>query len=404
MLEPIRQAANFLVSPWKRKDRGVFAAAGGSSAGVAVTRDAAMEVSSVMASVSCIAQDIGQIPLELWEERVVGDRRMQYRAAWAREYTLFTRGPNSYQTPQQWIEQILYHCLIFGKYFANKTYVGGFVDELHPFDDPSRVKVSREDGRLQYELLDGDAGLYAGRYTDEQVLYIPGPSPDGYLGRDIATSLRQPLGIALALSLHANTFFSKGGYPSVILILPEGTKEADRKIAKEKFEELYNGSGRSHVAVYSRGTELTRLESDPQKAQALESRQQNASDIASSMRVPEWRIRQQTPPSHQAWRDYIAITLGPWMERVRAGLEKHILGGVGGGPSSPRLYLAWDQERLLELDFPSQVAAYRQAIDGRILNPNEVRERLGFNPYAEGGAYVNPHTTAFADPATQGGE
>jgi len=386
---------------------GVVFIGGGSEAGIVVDRPMAMELSIVMSAMSCLVSDVGQIPLEIWEERYVADkkdpgkkRRMQYPATWTREYNRFAYGPNKYQTAQQWRENIMWHLLVFSDYLARRDDVGGYWDALHSLDNPASVTIQRVNGAKRFTLSQMDAGLAPGTYGSDRIFHIAGPSPDGYRGRDFVAANQQTLGLAYAMLRHGATFFANGAQPAAILILPPGTKEADRRKAKAAYLKNFGGKNLYKVAAFSHGTDIKPLTVDPEKSQLHESRQQVNRELAGLWRVPMWRIYQDTPPTPAAWKDYVLFCLAPWLWRISGACEKELLGAPPDGQEA-RFYLAWLTERLLELDYEALMRSLGMGIDKRILNPNEARYKLGMNPYDGGDEYLNPNTTAFEQPTSE---
>jgi HK97 family phage portal protein len=378
-----KSAMTAAAAAWRnRYPAGVAWLGGDLDAGVVVDREAAMEIAAVCACINILVKTVGQIPLAVYNNI---DRSPAYGK---REYDAWKRGPNAYQTTQAWQEQVMLHLLTAGDSYHRTGYVNGYWDALYPIEDPDTVVTTLRDGR-EVHTIDG------AEYDDRAIFHLHGPSPDGFSGRDFVNTHRQTLSLAKAVARYGGRWFANGGQMRGILIVPRSTTPDQLAAAKTAFLAAYGGDNLHAIAAYSEGTDYKQIDVDPEKAQALGTRQQVEKEIASLFDVPCWRLRGEQPPTLDARNAFYTDSIGPWLVRIAGGINKALLASSG-------VYAEHNTAALLRADMKSRSEAYRTLIEGRVLSPNEARARENLPPYTGGEVFVNPNTTAFNTPDNSG--
>lgn len=355
-------------------------------AGVVVDRETAMEIASVFACIRILSEDVGQIPLPVYRNTKEGP----VKAFRERAYKAFKYGPNAWQTVQDWQEQIMLHLLTCGDYFAEIARVNGAFDELYPQEKPDTVRPFVKSGRRWFEVTDAKSKSTR-TYNDTQMFHLHTPSVDGYAGRDMCDTHRQTLSLAKALYRYGAKFFANGGQPRGILILPPGQSQADCTAVAALFKQKYGGSNSHEVAAYKNGTDWKQISVDPEKSQALESRNQVNKEIAALYRVPLWRLYGETPPTPDARRAYWMDTVRPYLVRIAVGVNKWLIG------PGEAMYAEHNVAALLQADIKTRYEAYALGITNRILCPNEARRMENLRTYAGGDEFLNPNVISTED-------
>lgn len=351
----------------------------GSDAGVFITQEKAQEIWAVHACMDAIVSDLGQIPLHLYLRTSDGRNRID----WTVEGQALVYGPNDYQTTQEWIEQGTIHMLASGDHYARIGIVNSRWGQCFPIEDPSTVKTAIVQGRKSH--------TWRGQtYRQEEIFHLHNPSPDGWCGRDFVDNTRHTLGLARALYRSASRWFASGGQPRGFLVLPAGAQDPDIQKAKEAFKANYGGDNEWSPAVYTQGTTWVPISTDPEKSQALGSRQQVAKEISALLRFPLWRLYGEQPPTLEARVGYYADTLGPFMARWRNNINKQLLLPYNPGGN---VYCEFTTEAILQADLLTRMQAYGEAIKNKIMNPNECRERENMSTYSGGELFQNPNTS-----------
>lgn len=342
-------------------------------AGAIVTREVAMEIPVVFACINARMEDIGKIPLRVYQDQGGG---VKVPAPWTKEYQFVKYGPNLYMTAQAWQEQIVGQCSTDGDHYARIARVGAYVDELYPVEDPTEVETKIVAGSPVH-TWNGQA------YSSADMFHVAGPSLDGYSGRAMTHTHRQTFSLARALFKYGARYFATGGTIRGILVLPAGTNPKDIPAAKQLFRDTYGGDNLHEIAVYGPGTDFKPISVDPDKGQVLQTRQQVASEICGIMNMPEWRIFQKQAPNLEARRGYYTDSLGPWMTRISSAITKYLL------PAG--FFCEHVTAAFLQADILARMQSYAAAITSRIMNPNEVRAIENMPPYAGGEEFYNPN-------------
>ena len=360
-------------------------------AGVIVSRESMMEIAVVFACMNILTESVGCIPIKVFKN----EKGIRKDASWTREGKMLTAGANDFQTAQDWLTQIMFHLLSYGDYYAKILYVDGYIDQLIPFSNPEEFTTEIRNGqKVFYRQIFGQT--QATQYTSKEIFHIPAPSPDGYTGRDFIHTHRQTLSLAKSICKYGAKFFSNGGAPRGILVIPGIGKstvhdKSGDKIAKAKeaFRKSYGGDNWHEIAVFPAETEFKPLSVDPDKSQALETRQQVNKEIAAIYNVPFWRLYQETAPTLEQRNSFYTDSLTPWLTRISGHINKQIL------PDG--FYCKFIPAALLQADLKSRYEAYQIAIGSRFLCPNEVRAMEEKEPYQGGDKFINPNVMSKTD-------
>lgn len=359
--------------------RGIVYLGNDIDAGIVVDRETALEISTVFACINTLTMDIGQVPIGVYRYTQTG----RQKAPWTAEGKAFRNGPNAYQTTQDWLEQVMLHLLTNGNHYSRIGRVGGYLDELYPIEDPDEVTVELRGGEKVF--------TYEGREISQgEIFHVHGPSVDGYSGRNFVESHRQTLSLGRALYRYGSRWFANGGQMRGILIVP-GIKPESIDSAKAAFKRAYGtDSGLHEVAVYSAGTDYKPIDVDPEKAQALQTRQWFSREVAALYRIPLWKLYGEQPATSEARNAYYADCLTSWFVRITGNINRQLM-------PDDSIYAEFNTAALLRADIQTRYGAYSTGIQARFLNPNEVRAMENMDGYDGGEQFINPNTFSPAD-------
>ena len=129
-------------------------------------------------------------------------------------------------------------------------------------------------------------------------------------------------------------------------------------------------------------------------AQFLQSRQLSEQQLASIFGVPLFLLNSTEKSTtwgtglEQISRGYLRFTLAPRLNRNEQTLSRELL----TPEEQTRFYFQFDTSRFSLGDFKERMEAYGHAIQNGVFNPDEAREREGYNPRddGEGGEYWKP--------------
>jgi len=362
---------------------------GGTSSGVHVNEQTAMQSSAVYACILVISQAVASLPLHVYKYESIGSRMAPEHEL----YDLLHFEPNPDMSSFVFRQTLMMHLLLYGNAYAHiiRT-AGGRIKAIYPLF-PEKMTVNRAPNneiyytywRSQDENLGGEKNG-AVTLRREEVLHIPGLSFDGLVGYSPIAVAKNAIGIALATEEYGATFFANNANPGGVLEHPGALQNKD-KIA-EAWEAMFSGSKRRHgVAVLEEGMKYNPITVSPNEAQFLETRKYQLNDIARIFRVPPHMIGDLDKSSFSNIEmqslEFVVYTLDPWVVRWEQAMQRALL-----LPSEKRDYfIKFNVNGLLRGDYKSRMEGYATGRQNGWLSANDIRELEDMDkiPVEEGG-------------------
>ncbi|MEW2635254.1 phage portal protein [Streptomyces sp. NPDC048389] len=369
------------------------------SAGVRVDYDTAMMYAPFFAGVRVIAEDLGLLPLFLYERM----RRGKQRATGHPLYPLLHDAPNDMMGAMAFKEALQGHAITWGRGVAyvvthERT---GVVEELWPLrPDRVRIKVrqmgkGRAERWVQYR--DDENGIYANLAPGE-FLCINGLGDDGVTGYSVVELAANSIGLGLATEHYGAKTFSNGSAPAGALTHPENLSPEARKRMADDWENIHRGIDRAHrVAILEEGVTWQAVGLPNDANQFLETRKLQVTDMARWLRLPPHKIgdldRATFSNIEEQQIDYISSALSAWLTRW----EQAILTQLLLPEERARYFPEHLVDALLRGNTAARYAAYAIGRQWGWLSANDVRERENMNPVSGGDAYLVPLNMVPAD-------
>lgn len=371
--------------------------------GVRVTLDSALSYSPVWYAVSRIAGHVGQIPINL-------HRRLDRGAEIAEGnplHRLLRYRPNDFQTPTIFKETLMMHALLSGNGRAAIIRRKGVPVELLPLlpDSTMTCFVENKKWHVVYASNDDRCGWVEGRASkfrdgkvykipDEDVLHIPGLGYNGYSGTSLVDLCRNVFGLGLAAEKAVASSF-KNPRPGVIIHVPHGmlrTKEEAKQFL-DAFNDYHEGvDNQGKASLLREGMTAETLPVSASDLQWLEQRKFQRQEIALLFGL-ESILGDDESSSYNTMEQknlaYLSNCLMKWLRRWEEECEYKLL----GRNQMRQMFYRFDTAALLRTDYQTRMNGYATAINARVMNPNEVRSELGFNPYEGGDEFFNPAIT-----------
>lgn len=369
-----------------------FAGGTANSAGVRVDQDTALTYSPFFAGVRVISEDLGGLPLHLYERLTP---RGKQRARSHPLYRVLNLEPNPMMTSVQLRETLQGHCLTWGNGVANVVWSReGQVAELWPLrPDRLRIECRRTGpGRLHryYVYEDSVNDIYATLLPGE-VLHIAGLGFDGVRGYSVVDMAANSIGLGLATEHHGAKFFGNGANPGGVLSHPGVISDGARKRIRSDWEATHKGLDRAQrVAILEEGVSWQQIGVPNDNAQFLETRKLQVTEMARWLRIPPYKIQDLERATfsnieHQGL-DYVSTALRSWLVRWEQAIATQLL-----LPSERDRYFAEHLvDSLLRGDTASRYAAYATGRQWGWLSANDVRDMENANPVPGGDQYMVP--------------
>lgn len=354
------------------------------TAGETITPDGAMQLSAYYACIRNVAEDVGKLPLILYER--LADRGKR-RAVDMPLYSLMHRKPNPNQTSIAFREQVTGWAAGWGVGYAEIQRDGsGVPAALWPVH-PSRVTPVMSEGALFFRILNN--GRTAVAIPDANMIRIPGPSIFGE-GKSAIAFRAESLGVAMAAQKFAASYYGNGMGISMALIHPGKLSPEAHTRMRESWASMHQGAGNAHKPfIGEEGMQVQKISIPANEAQFLETRVFQIEEICRWFRMPPHKIQHLQRAAgwstlESANTDYLTDTLMPWMVRWEQELSRKLL----FESEQDRYFYEFLFAGLLRGDQAARSAFYKSLYDMGSLNSNEIRELENLNPREGGDVYM----------------
>lgn len=276
--------------------------------------------------------------------------------------------PSSFYSSYVMRDAQVHHVCVTGNSFNQKiTNRAGQVQEIVMID-PSALKGVRVDNRrgVWYDFEE------LGEIKGEDLIHFPGPSYNGFLGRNFIEDFRDTLILDKASRNYAKNFYENGAFVSGILsVQGELTPDGYARVSNS-WQKAYGGSGNAgKTMVLEQGGKFEPVRLSPEDAGWLGTRKNLAEDVARIFGVPMHMLMQLDRSTfnnieHQSL-EFVKYTLTPWVRRFEDELNRKLF------KRESKLFVRYDMNELLRGDLKSTVEFVTRLQTFGDLNINEVR-------------------------------
>lgn len=357
----------------KLSDAAAWAAVFGSfdsAAGVDVTPEKALSVPAVWAAVNFISGTFAALPSPVYRRTADGRERDERNQV---AILLHDWVNDDYLTSFAWRKHSMVNTLLRGRsYTFIERKKDGQVRNLWPLD-PTRVVVDRVDGRRRYRYTDPANRQFA--YDVAEIIDVPFlMACDNLRSHDPVATLRNAIGLAIALEEYASRFFQNGGVPPLSLQMPSGTSPAAANRAVANIDTLLKTrtDDKRNVMPMPGGHRLEPIGFKPQEGQLIEARLMQLREIARIYQLPPVFLQdlQFGTYSNTEQQDLILVkhTLTQWLRAWEQELNAKLF-----GPRSTT-FIEFNVDGLLRGDFATRMDGYAKGIQNGIVTPDEIRD------------------------------
>jgi HK97 family phage portal protein len=361
-----------------------------SSAGMHVNSFTAMQHVAVAACVSILAEDVAKLPLQVWRRLKNGGKEP------ARDHYLhgLLRKPNAWQTRFEFVEMMQAALVLRGNAYAVILRDGrGVPTSLVPVH-PDRVTLYEAPG-LEYFFFVTRQGLHETAVLQsmpmmisaEDILHVRWLSNwSSLIGVSRIGLIRESVGLAMAQERHQSNFAANGARPSGVLQTGQKLTQPVIDRLVESWKGSQGGSNNSgKTRVLEEGLEWKPLTMSMVDADFLASRRFSVEEIGRAFRVPLYKLgvpaEGQGTAMIQQDQEYLNNVVSSYCNRWTSKAEATF------GLDGDELFLEFDYSHFLKADIQTRFTAYRQAIGGPFMAPNEARRAEGL-PDTENGDAV----------------
>lgn len=305
-----------------------ISATGVASAGVAVNHKSTLGYPPLWRAINLIADAVAMVNLYL-HERHENDRPKAYSHP---AYKLMAKAPNPFTDSGTFKHTLMLHAQLDGNGYAWIERTGhGDPVALWILDPSTTYPVVEVNGlgRNLYYVTQGQDGKQRklGAYD---VLHIKGPSYDGYMGMSIISVMSQALGLGISARTFAKLFFDQGLNAKGFIMVPTKLGPEDLNNLREQWPKMEAGLRRSHLPVVLHGgMDWKSNQVDPDKAQALETRQFEIREVANITGVPARYLGDNSATSYNSLemesQEFLTKSVDPWLRRWEQQADAKLL-------------------------------------------------------------------------------
>jgi len=341
------------------------------SAGSMGGDSSAMQIISVYACVSLIADAVSTLPLYAYQ-RVGGNRRPVDPAP------ALIAQPFAEITRQDWLTQVMTSLLLRGNSYSQVAERDrlGYPTQLVPLH-PDQVSVRRSPaGQREYRVN--------GTPTPSgEIVHIPGIMlPGALVGVNPIEMARTSLSLAKQAEAYGEAFFRNSAQASVVIEVPGSLDEDETLEMARAWSAAHQGVGLSHLpAVVTGGAKVTQISINPDDAQFLETRNLSRLEIAMLFRVPPHKLGDTDRTTswgtgiEQQEIAWVTDTLRSWLSRIEGAIT----------PLLPEdIFARFNLAGRLRGDTLQRFQAYTMARMGGWSNIDEIREKEDEPPLPDG--------------------
>lgn len=298
-----------------------------SRAGVAVTPETALEVSTVLSCVRVIANGVSQVPFRLY----VGDGNTREVAKDHSLSGLLYRRPNKWQTSYEFRETLVFHLLLLGNAFVFVNRVGSErkVSELIALN-PATVTVERRDDLSLVYRVRSEKGPET-VFPADSIWHLRGPSWNGWMGMEAIRYARDAIGLSIALERSHAELHKNGVSSSGLLSVKDPLSPEQYEFLSAWLQRYEIGGDRYQKAMLlDRDAKFTATQMTGVDSQHLETRKHQIEEICRAFGVMPIMVGHADKTAtyasaEQMFLAHVVHTLSPWYERIEQSADVNLL-------------------------------------------------------------------------------
>jgi HK97 family phage portal protein len=349
-----------------------------SEAGVNVTTKKSFEIVAFFSAVSLISDTISTLPCGAYLRVGPIRRPLNPRPVWLDQPDI------DLSTRAAFFQQVFSSLLVHGNSYTRvfRDAQGQVVNLVNL--NPEKVEVERSKVGRKIYRYEGENKVLT---SDEVIHIVDLILPGDLKGLSRVETLKQSLGLNIALSDYAARFFGTGASAAGVIEFPGNLTSEQAKQLADGFDARHrNGSRRAHkTGVLSGGAKFVSTQTDPESSQALESRKFAVEEIARAFNVPLHLLGVPGTASYASVEQnnlqFISMTLRPMAEKVEAAFSRLLPGDA---------FIKFQFNDLLRADLEARIRSYSVGAQAGFYSTNDIRRLEDLPPVDQGDQYRVP--------------
>lgn len=364
----------------------------GTSSGVAVTPERALQVAAVYSCVRLLSESVASLPVGLFRRTAGGGRE---RVDDHPVLPLLTHQPNpDMDAPEMWRQLVGWMGIRGNAYVYVQRDGDGTPVGLWPLS-PLMVAPhrNRETGRLYYQVAPNSDIEWApvaeagGIVQPFNMLHLRAFGTSPAEGLSPIGMVREQVGTAFAALNYVGGFFDRDASPGGTISVPGELSEAAYERMSTQWRDLHEGFDRSHrLAVLENGATWEKVSLSPADAAFIDIYKLTRAEIAGIYGVPPHMIGDVDRATswgtgiEQQSLGYVIYSLTPYLTRLET-VARRLL-------ADPAAYVRFNVNALLRGDIKTRYESYAIGRQWGWLSPDDIRRKededpIGVNDYLQ---------------------
>lgn len=343
--------------------------------GYFVSTSTALKVAVVIRCADVVAKSIASLGCHLYEYTEKGKKRAVDNSL----YKLLRTLPNPDTTAYEFWHMYVFNLMLTSGAYAKIVRDNrGKVKEIWNIPT-SQVRLSRnQETGERYLIVNMPNGQQQAIYDFMFTAGLRFDNPDN--PEDFMRIASDVLGLTMNLNGYAKNYFENGSNLGGFVEYPNNIDAEQFKRFKEDWQKAYSGVMNNHKwALLEGGFKITKMESNPSDAQALESRKFQILEVCRLMGVTPHKVFSLDGASYNSIEqlniEYYQETINPMDERLSQTIHKDIL----IGSEQDKYFAKFNTNKLLKGDTATRTSYYNMMRQNGILNANEIRDLEDMN-------------------------
>lgn len=353
-----------------------------SDAGVPVDRDNLMTFSAAFQALTLYGFITASLPLKVYRRIAEGKEAHREHPAYQLVHKRANPEMTAFDCRSSLMIQKMMHGVSFGAIERNAF--SGEPKAIYPLKSHA-TKLERENGKLIVVTRTDNLRV---DFQLEDVLIFKNVSVDGREGIGLLDVARNAIGLGLATEKFGSSFFSNGATPSGILTF-EGKFASDEDVERQRrrWNNQHSGpTNQQKIAIISEGGDYKTIGIPPDKAQFLETRKIQVTEIARFCNIPTHFLNdlERATFSNVEHLDlsFLKYSLNPHLVNQEQEMDWKLLSEQEKSLDSA--FIEHNVEGLLRADSQGRAALYKALREIGAMSLNEVRNKENMNTRTEG--------------------
>ena len=343
-----------------------------SGKGYAVSASTALKVAVVIRCVDVVSKTMASLGCHLQRETDQGKTRMTNHSL----YKILRMLPNPKTTSYEfWHMYIVNLMLSWGAFAEIQRDQNGFIIGLWNIPTCNVFQNWNQVTAENYIDVTYSNGTFK-RLYEGQYMYTPGfRFQNEIIPEDAIRIASEVLGLTMSLNGYAKDFFQNGANMGGFVEYPNAINAEAFERFKKDWQKAYAGVANQHKwAILEGGFKLTKFDSKPEEAQALESRKMQIEEVCRIFGVPPHKVfmldRMTFNNVEQINIEYVQECLNPMAERIEQTIYKDLL----TSKEQRTLAANFATAKLLKGDIAARTAYYNTMRNNGVMSANDIRQ------------------------------